>query len=119
MGEAGPLTYIESGFSGNNTTFKVRVISMESSNEIKIMSEDFAKVPPAKLSNAYELICDLNSKYRFAKFTIDKNGGICAQWDMVDNIPFVAIGKVAIEIVLRMWNIIDDAYPEIMKMLWA
>ena len=49
----------------------------------------------------------------------DNDGDLSAQWDLPDSVPSGLVGKVAMEIILRMFKIIDDAYPEVMKAVWA
>lgn len=117
--QLGPLDFLEAGFSGDNATVKIRVIAVDNDSEVKVMSDDFAKFPGAKLEAGYKLANQLNRKYKFVKFTIDNDGDLSAQWDLPDSVPSELVGKVAMEIVLRMFKIIDDAYPEVMKAVWA
>ena len=117
--QLGPLDFLEAGFSGDNATVKIRVIAVDNDSEVKVMSDDFAKFPGAKLEVGYKLTNQLNRKYKFIKFTIDNDGDLSAQWDLPDSVPSELVGKVAMEIVLRMFKIIDDAYPEVMKAVWA
>ena len=49
----------------------------------------------------------------------DNDGDLPAQWDLPDSVPSELVGKVAMEIILRMFKIIDDAYPEVIKAVWA
>lgn len=118
-GTAGRLQYIELSFSGDHLSVIIRVITTAEGSEFKVMSEDFGKFPPEKIPDAYVLANHLCRKFKFAKFTVDDDGDICAQWDMPDNVPASAVGPVITEVVLRLFNIIDDAYPETMKAIWS
>ena len=118
-GTAGKLQYIELSFSGNNTNVIVRVITTDDGSEFKVMTEAFGRFPPEKIPDAYVLANHLCRKFKFAKFTVDDDGDICAQWDMPDNVPADAVGRVITEVVLRLFNIVDDAYPETMKAIWS
>ena len=115
----GSLNVIEGGFTGDNCTVKIRVVAVENESEIKVLSENFAKIPAQKQNEGYSLINALNKKYKYVKFVMDDSGEVCAQWDVLDTIPAETLGMVVVEVVVRMSRIIDDAYPEIMKMIWS
>lgn len=116
---AGPLNVIETGVSGDNMSVKIRLISLREDEEFKILSEDFAKIPQEKLAAGYQLINKMNRTYKFVKFTIDDDGDVSCQWDLPTSLPNEVVGKLGVEIVMRMSNIIDNAYPEFMKLIWA
>lgn len=61
----------------------------------------------------------LNAQYRFVKWVIDKDGDIHLEFDMPSETPAVILGDLAIEVFLRMVKIADDAYPTIMRKIWA
>ena len=115
----GPLEVIETGFSGEKTTVKIRFISVGNDGEFKILSEAFTKFPDEKLMEGYALVNELNRKYKYVKFTIDNDGDMTAQWDLPDNVPNEAVGRTGVEILIRMFQIIDDVYPEVMKAIWS
>lgn len=116
--DLGELSFVEAGFTGENTTTKIRFISSDNDNDIKVMTENIAKVNPAKRDRMYAILNSLNCKYKFAKFTMDDNGGVCAQYDVPISIGD-SLEAVALEIALRFAKIVDDAYPEIMKEIWG
>lgn len=116
--EVGSLSFVELGFTGNNCTFKLRFISADDDNDVKVMTEDFAKYPENKFENGYKLMNELSRTYKYYKFTMDDKGGVCAQYDFPVSLPTDAIGKVAIELALRCAKIIDDVYPMVMKSIW-
>ncbi len=115
----GPLEFIETGFSGEKTTVKIRFIAVGNDGEFKILSDDFAKFPDEKLVEGYALANELNRKYKYVKFAIDNEGDMTAQWDLPDNVPNEAVGATGVEILIRMFQIIDDVYPEVMKAIWS
>ena len=67
----------------------------------------------------YTLANELNRKYKYVKFSIDNDGDMTAQWDLPDNVPNEAVGATGVEILIRMFQIIDDVYPEVMKAIWS
>lgn len=113
------FSFVEAGFSGDNCTFKLRFISPDDDNDVKAMTEDFAKFPQNKLAAGYELINSLNRKYKYAKFTIDSNGAVSAQFDFPVRTSSETLGDEAIEIAIRFSKIIDDVYPDIMRVIYG
>ncbi len=58
----------------------------------------------------------LNSKYRWVKFYItDKSDAVCSNDALLDE----DCGAECLQLVLRMVDIIDDAYPVFMKALYS
>lgn len=117
--KAGQLEFIETGFSGDNVTVKIRIIALGNDGEFRILSGSFVKIPQQKIQAGYKLVNELNNKYKYVKFAVDDDGDVSVQWDLPDNVPLEAVGKTGVEILLRMFKIIDDAYPEVMKTVWS
>lgn len=60
---------------------------------------------------------ELNVKYRFVKFCCDGDGDVNVEYDYpVNSISPAASAK---EMVIRFTQIIDDAYPVLMRSLWS
>lgn len=116
---AEPHNFLETGFTGKNLTVKLRVFAVGDRGAFKIISDSIAKVPPEKTAAGYKLVNDLNREYKYAKFTLEDKGNVVAQWDLPDNVDAASVGPTAVEMLLRMANIIDNAYPRIMKTIWA
>ena len=117
--KAGPLEFIEAGFSGDNITVKIRIVAVGNDGEFSILSDRFVKIPQQKIQAGYKLVNELNNKYKYVKFVVDDDGDVSARWDLPDNVPLEAVGRTGLEILLRMFKIIDDAYPEVMKAVWS
>lgn len=115
----GPHKFLEAGFSGKNLSIKLRMFAVGDNGEFKILSDSIAKVPSEKTQDGYKLMNELNRDYKYAKFILEDNGSVTAQWDLPDNVNAASIGPTAVEMLLRVANIIDSAYPEIMKMIWS
>ena len=116
--DLGELSFVQAGFTGENCTVSLRFISADNDNDVKVMTEDIAKVNSAKQDRMYVVLNNLNVKYKYVKFTMDDNGGVCAQYDVPISVGD-CLGAVALEIALRFAKIVDDAYPEIMKIIWG
>ena len=59
---------------------------------------------------------ELNERFRWVKFYIDRDQDICAALDAVIDID--TCGAECHQLVTRMVSICDDAYPEFMKVMW-
>ena len=117
--EAGPLSLVEMGFTGDNCTFRLRFISMDEDNDVKAMTEDLVKIPEARRAAAYALMNELSREYKYFKFTMDERGGVCAQYDIPMSVKSEDLGGIAVEIALRCSQIVDNAYPRIMQVIWG
>ena len=60
---------------------------------------------------------ELNAKYRWVKFYLDKDKDVCVSLDAY--IDEHTVGEECLNLVRRMINISDEAYPLFMKALWA
>ena len=77
-----------------------------------------SQIEEAKKAKIYQVMSKLNDDFRWVKFSIDENDNtVTASTDAV--IRMDVAGEICYELVFRMVNIVDDAYPEIMKALWA
>lgn len=63
------------------------------------------------------IVCNaMNAQYRWVKFYLDDDRDVVAQCDAV--VDEDTVGKECMELVLRLVNIVDEAYPNFMKALW-
>lgn len=116
--EVDSLSFVETGFTAENCTFKLFFISTDDDNDVKAVTEDFAKYPESKLQSGYKMMNELSQTYKYFKFTIDDKGAVRARFDFPVSLSTEAVGKVAVEIALRCMSVVDDAYPKIMKSIW-
>ncbi len=70
-----------------------------------------------KEEKAIRVCNDLNATYRWVKFYVDDDADIIADIDAV--IDASSCGAECLQLVRRLVNITDEAYPEIAKALWA
>ena len=64
------------------------------------------------------VVCnELNAEYRWVKFYLDGDKDIVASIDAV--IDMNTCGEVCLNLVRRVVNIVDEAYPQIAKARWA
>lgn len=60
---------------------------------------------------------EMNKQYRWCKFFMDDEGKVTAQIDAIFDMG--SVGPVCLEMVRRMVNIVDEAYPAFMKVRWG
>ena len=117
--ELGNFSMVEAAFTGKNCNVTIRFVSVDNGNGVKALTDNFAKYSKQRLAKGYEIVNSLNQKYKYAKFTMTKDGDICAEYDFPTTIKEEAVGTIAVEIVLRFAQIVDEAYPEIMQSVWS
>lgn len=109
---------VEAGFkSGAGVNVKIRFISTDDENDVAVRAFQIVSVPEAKRDEVLKKVNELNTQYRYAKFTIDDDGDINVEYDMP--VKGANVGECALEMFLRFMKIIDQALPQIMKVIWA
>ena len=83
---------------------------------VALRSWSLGSVKDDKYARVLMLCNDLNDKYRWVKFYIDKDQDICAALDAVIDIN--TCGAEVHQLLTRMVGICDGAYSEIMKAMW-
>lgn len=117
----GSLSWIRLGWNGKDGAPDFAVlVTAESEKIVKIRVISFYKFKEDKLGEAYILVNKLNGDYRFCKFWIDDDNELSCQ----DDLPTAVIdaglaGKYCAEVVRRFASILNDVYPEIMKVVWG
>ena len=79
---------------------------------------DIVKVPEEKVDVMYPAINSLNRHFRFAKFVLDTDDNTI-QVEMDTAFRSRDVGEICYELLIRMVDICDTAYPDLMKALWA
>lgn len=86
-------------------------------NYVALDSWGIAKFSDEKMPAGLVTCNSLNAKYRWVKFYIDSESDVRCQADIV--IEPETAGEECHELVIRIVDIVDEAYPEIMRALWA
>lgn len=71
----------------------------------------------SKKAAAIAICNDLNNQFRWVKFVVDKDNDIVTQCDA--HVDMATVGEECHTLVLRMVNIVDEAYPRLMRFLWG
>lgn len=109
---------VQIGFNGDNMpTISLIFVFGDDGRDVGIRVFSIAKVPEDKIGNACFACSKLNSKFRWVKFYLDSDNEVTASMDAVID-PYTT-GEECYELLIRTTNIVDKAYPDIMKMLWS
>lgn len=111
---------LRAGFKMDNRAegLKVLMIFDNDTKGCKVCAYDIVKFSDAKKEVMYRVCNSLNAKYRWIKFFVDESDNtITAQDDAV--IELDSCGEEVLQCCLQLVNIVDDAYPEIMKAIWG
>ncbi len=101
----------------NGGSYRVRFISSDDDNDVSVRAYAIVSVDSAKRSKVLEAINTVNDKYRYAKFVIDEDNDINVEYDFP--VRSNNVEKCASEILSRFVNIIDEAYPVIMRAVFG
>lgn len=110
---------IRISFNADNLeSIRISLFFDKEDKNVAVRCFNLAKVEEARKSKVYEACSKLNDDYRWAKFCIDEQDNtVTAAVDAV--IRMDVAGEICHELVMRMVNIVDEAYPVLMKAMWA
>ncbi|MCR5324701.1 MAG: YbjN domain-containing protein [Lachnospiraceae bacterium] len=110
--------YFRVGWSIEGTSIDVFFVVDEDDTHVHLRGLNFVKIPESKFEKMYQVVNTLNDEYNYVKFIVDtEHETIAARDDAV--IQLDSCGEESFELMMRMVGIVQDAYPEIMKALWA
>ena len=90
----------------------------ETDTHVHLEGMHFIKIPSDKYDSVYKVLNECNAEYVHVKFILDtKSGQIIARDD--DIIQLDSCGPECFELMIRMVQIVEDAYPKFMKVIWA
>ena len=97
---------------------EVYVIFDDDDHSAAIRIFGFTQVAPEKYPVMYKVCSEMNKKFRWVKFYVNKDRNSINAEDDAKFEPETC-GAEIFELVIRMLQIVDEAYPEFMKALWA
>ena len=107
-------------FGGGDFSYShiaIHVVFDADGNSIQVVTSPIANVPIEKTSKLLLAVNELNSRFRWVKFYLDSDNDIIADADQI--IDEYTAGESCVEIVMRVANIVDEAYPGLMKEIWG
>ena len=107
-------------FSGlkNKGTLEILIVFDDDDRAVAIRGMDVSSAPEEKWPQLFKICSELNYKYRWVKFCIQKGRKQVSAEDDAVITPETA-GEEVYELIIRMVRIVDQAYPEIMRGIWA
>lgn len=111
-------TVVRVGWKLDNTKISILFYFDEDNRSVHIEGREFLNVPENKIDVMYKACNTCNNQYRWVKFTVDEEDKeLVAKDDAV--IQLDSCADEVMELMIRMTQIVDDAYPQFMKALWA
>lgn len=118
VNQVGDSSIVEAGFVlDNGPNVIVRFISRDDDNDVAVRVFDLVKVKEDQQESMIKVINDLNKEFRFLKFVIHDSGSVHVENDLY--LRTENVGEVAAEMFVRYMQILKQAYPKLMKALWA
>lgn len=105
------------GVNGEHCRYQIRFFFDEGQHSAAIRVFGLVRVNREHFAQAVLCANDLNVKFRWTKFNVDKDFDFNLEYDAV--ITPETAGDVCVEILMRFAGIIDQAYPQIMKAIYA
>ncbi len=110
-------TAVTVGFSMNNTSLRIRIFFDDDNKHVALRCFGFVKVTQEQFANALITCNKCNQEYRWVRFVIDDDLDVNAYDDAVTTPE--SSGDEIVELMTRMFQIVDECYPTFMKNIWA
>ena len=107
-------------YSGDNVNTIAVIVIFDENNSgktVHFVVTSLAKFNEKKLANGLVVCNTLNQKFRWTKFYIDNDMDLRVEADAI--VDDESVGEECAEMVQRIVQISDQAYPEVMKVVWA
>lgn len=95
----------------------VHFISHADSNDVAVRIPVLATAPEEKFLDVLELINTLNLRFRYIKLALSPKYDIILSCDIPQRTS--NLGDVCLELFARIMQIVDELYPELMKLIWS
>ena len=106
------------GFNMKNTSISIYFKFGDDNSDVHVEGREFVNIPKDQIEKAYRICNKLNSDYRWVKFAWDEDvNDVACRADAL--IQLDSCAEETYELMVRMAGIVDEAYPDIMKGLWA
>ena len=106
------------GVGLNNTQLAIYFQFGDDDADVHLEGRQFAQIPKDQIEKIYKICNSINDAFRFTKFVWHEDADdLCCRIDGV--IQLDSCAEEVFELMARMASIVDEAYPRIMKALWA
>lgn len=118
VNQVGEASAVEAGFTlDNGPNVVVRFISRDDDNDVAVRVFDLIKVNEEQRATVGKVINELNKEFRYLKFVMHDSGSVHVENDLY--LRTENVGEIAAEVFIRYMQILKQAYPKLMKALWA
>jgi len=93
--------------------------SDDEKNDVTIRCEPIATIPEDKILPALRILNNYAVSHRYNGFYLDKQNRLMLQFDLPQSVSDESVGPIAHEYIARAVHIIDDIYPDVMKLIWG
>ena len=108
---------VETRWNLEDTTIAVRAIFDDEGHTVAIRCFRLAHIRGDSFDDVLKTCNELNNRFRWVKFSIDNDNDINMEIDCIVNED--TAGEVVLELVRRLCGIADEAYPELMKIIYG
>ena len=106
------------GFNLDGTTLEILVFFGDDNKDVHFVGREFVSIPADKRDMVYVLCNKCNDNYRWIKFVWDEDDDcMTVRADAI--IEPESCAEECYEIIMRMCGIVQEAYPMLMKAMWA
>lgn len=110
--QLGSQSVLISGITGHSDTYKfIFVKDGDAGNDVALRIMGISRCSRHQYDLVYEVLNELQLKYRFLRFTIDNDGDINGEYDFPTT--YEDIGKGAVEMCLRLTIMLDDCIAKL------
>lgn len=114
-GETTSSVWLQFGLK-DGKSYRIKFINTDDDNDISIRVYALVSITADQVSKMLPVLNELNAKYRFVKFVCDDDLDINVEYDFP--VSCITPEVSAKEMVIRFTDIIDEAYPVLMRKLW-
>lgn len=112
------MSVLSVGWKLDNTRMTVFFKFNDEGTNVHIEGHEFLSVPEDKYGKVLVAVNAMNIEYRWVKFTLNtERSEVVAEDDAV--IQLDSCAEESFELMLRMNNIVDEAFPAFQKAMWA
>lgn len=111
------MSYVEASFVTERAgVVKFLFLSNSDEGDVALRAYNVLRdIPAEKRARALEAVNGCNRRLRFAKFALDDDGSIDAEYDFPS--CAVPLGEMACELAIRFTQVLDEAYPQLAEAL--
>ena len=99
------------------TTVTIRAVFDDNGHTVAIRCFRLARAKEDRFVDVLKTCNELNNRFRWFKFSIDNDSDINMEIDCIVNEE--TAGEVVLELVQRLCNVVDEAYPELMEAIYG